>query len=106
MKSVINCKFIFEQDGTLNLIAFNEVQLLQCKSSIFLRLNKFSQRPKSGNALIMNTKEKMQFLHFSFSPGIAETLVRRGEITNHNSIAYCLSNISAKNYQNLSVDVC
>jgi len=34
------------------------------------------------------------------SPGSAETLVRRDGITNHHSIAYALSNISAKNYQN------
>jgi len=33
------------------------------------------------------------------SPGSAETLVRRGGITNHHSIAYSLSNISAKKYQ-------
>jgi len=37
-------------------------------------------------------------------PGNGETLVRTGGITNHHSIAYCLSNISAKNYQK-SVDV-
>jgi len=42
----------------------------------------------------------MQFLHFSISPGSAETLVKRGGIPNHHSIAYFLSNISAKNYQN------
>jgi len=40
----------------------------------------------------------MQFLHFSISPVSVETLVRRGGITNHHSIAYSLSNISAKNY--------
>jgi len=34
------------------------------------------------------------------SLGSAETLVRRGGITNHHSIAYSLSNISAKNYRN------
>jgi len=34
------------------------------------------------------------------SPGSAETLVRRGGITNHFSVVYFLSNISAKNYQN------
>jgi len=34
------------------------------------------------------------------SPGSAETLARTGEITIHHSIAYSLSNISAKNYQN------
>jgi len=33
------------------------------------------------------------------SPGSAETLIRRGGITNNHSIAYSLSNISAKNYQ-------
>ena len=33
------------------------------------------------------------------SPGSAETLVRRGGITNHRLIAYSLSNISAKNYE-------
>ena len=34
------------------------------------------------------------------SLGNAETLVRRGGIINHNSIAYSLSNISAKHYRN------
>jgi len=34
------------------------------------------------------------------SPGSAETLVGRGGIINHHSIAYSLSNISAKNYRN------
>jgi len=34
------------------------------------------------------------------SPGSAETLVREFGITNHHLIAYLLSNISAKNYQN------
>ena len=34
------------------------------------------------------------------SPGSAETLVRRSGTANHHLIAYSLSNISAKNYQN------
>ena len=34
------------------------------------------------------------------SPGSAETLVRRGGITNYRSLAYPLSNVSAKNYEN------
>ena len=38
-------------------------------------------------------------------PGSAETLVRRGGITNHHSIAYSLTYISAKNYQNWLVCV-
>jgi len=46
----------------------------------------------------------MQFFRFGISQGSAKTLVRRGGITNHRSIAYSLSNISAKNYPK-SVDV-
>ena len=38
--------------------------------------------------------------HVYVSPGSAETLVRRGEMTNHHLISYSLSNISAKYYQN------
>jgi len=34
------------------------------------------------------------------SPGSPEKSVRRGGITNAHSIAYCVSNISAKYYQN------
>ena len=34
---------------------------------------------------------------------LAETLVRRGWITNHHLIAYSVSNVSAKNYQNRSI---
>ena len=34
------------------------------------------------------------------SLGSAETLVRRGGTINHHSIAYSVSNISAKNYRN------
>jgi len=39
------------------------------------------------------------------STGSAETLVRRGRITNQHSIAYSVSNISAKNYQNRLIGV-
>ena len=39
-------------------------------------------------------------VHVHVSPGSAETLVRRGRITNYHLIAHSLSNISAKNYQN------
>jgi len=39
------------------------------------------------------------------SQGSAETLVKRGGITNNHSIAYSLINISAKNYQNQLVCV-
>ena len=39
------------------------------------------------------------------SPRSAETLARGGRITNHHVIAYSLSNISAKNYQNRLISV-
>jgi len=44
--------------------------------------------------------EKTQFPGSCMSLGSAETLVRRGGIINHRSIAYSLSNVSAKNYRN------
>ena len=44
------------------------------------------------------TEETVSGVHVS--PGSAETLVQRGGIANHQSIAYSLSNITAKNYQN------
>jgi len=44
------------------------------------------------------TEKTISWVHAS--PGSAETLVRRGGITNHHSIAYALSNVPAKNYQN------
>jgi len=43
---------------------------------------------------------KRQFSGVHVSTSSAETLVRRGRITNHYSIAYSVSNISARNYQN------
>jgi len=44
------------------------------------------------------TEDPISGVHVS--PGSAETLVRRGGITNHHLIAYSLSNISAKHYEN------
>ena len=43
---------------------------------------------------------KRHIFRVHVSLGSAETLVRRVGIINHRSIAYCLSNISAKNYRN------
>jgi len=56
-----------------------------------------SDQSKSGNALILRAREKMQFMYFSISRNSAETLVKTSGITNHSLIAYSLSNISAKN---------
>ena len=44
--------------------------------------------------------QKRHYFRVHVSLGSAETLVRRGGIINHHSIAYSLSNISAKNYRN------
>jgi len=53
----------------------------------------------SANAQFATIAEKtISGVHVS--PGSAETLVRMGGITNHHSIAYSLSNISTKSYQN------
>ena len=46
------------------------------------------------------SKDTISGVHVDVSPGIAETLVRRDGIINHHLIAYSLSHISAKNYQN------
>ena len=48
----------------------------------------------------MTEKDTISRVHVHVSPGSAKTLVRRGGITNHHLIAYSLSNICAKNYQN------
>ena len=42
------------------------------------------------------TEKTISGAHANVSPGSAETLARRGGITNHHLIAYSLSNISAK----------
>jgi len=49
----------------------------------------------SANIQFANVTEKT-IAGVHVSPGIADTLVRRDGITNHRSIAYSLSNISAK----------
>ena len=46
------------------------------------------------------TEKTISVVHANVSQSSVETLVRRGGITNHLLIAYSLSNISAKNYQN------
>jgi len=43
----------------------------------------------------MTEKDTISGVHVS--PGSAETLVKKGGITNHRLIAYFLSNVSAKN---------
>jgi len=50
------------------------------------------------NVFEHDSKDRISGVHVF--QGSAETLVRRGGITDHHSIAYSLSNISAKNYQN------
>ena len=52
----------------------------------------------------MTEKDTISAVHVHVSPGSAGTLVRRGGITNNHLIAYSLSNVSDKNYQNQPVD--
>jgi len=53
----------------------------------------------SANTQLTTVTEKtISVVHFS--PGSAKILVRRNGITHHHSIAYSISNSSAKNYQN------
>ena len=47
------------------------------------------------------TEKTISGVRVHVSPGSAETLVRRGGITNRLLLTYSLSNISAENYQNL-----
>ena len=47
---------------------------------------------------LIDGKDTISGVHVS--PDSADTLVRRGGITNHHLIAHSLSNTSAKNYQN------
>ena len=51
-----------------------------------------------GDTVYSMTQKTISGVHVS--PGSAETLVRRGGITNHSWIAYSLSNISAEYYPN------
>jgi len=84
--------------GTLHFILHT---FLHTAATAWVVSNELCQRrSKSGSALILPVREKMQFLHFSNFPGSVETSVKRGGITNYRSIAYSLCNISAKNYQN------
>ena len=48
MKRIIDGNFIVQQDGELMLIAFNTVQLLWCKTPIFLSF--WAMAPKRPRA--------------------------------------------------------
>ena len=65
----------------------------------FLHARSHPHSPGKDTCLWRKLTEKTQFLGSCF-PSSAETLVRRGGKINHRSIAYSLSNISAKNYRN------
>ena len=84
-------------------IDFDEIQTLELSLEDHPPHAKFHFDPTMWMVLVNTqfatvTEETISWVHVS--PGSAETLVRRGGITNHHSIAYSLSNISAKNYQN------
>ena len=54
----------------------------------------------SRHGIQYGRKNTISGVHVHVSPGSAETLVRRGGITNYHLIAYLLNNITAINYQN------
>jgi len=57
MKRILNDKFIFQQHSALMLIAFNTVQLLQCKTHIFICFWPSGQWPQNGPELNSNDDE-------------------------------------------------
>ena len=67
---------------------------IKCNNACMKRL---SATPTTWSIALLTSK---QIFRGSCSPGSAETLVRRGGITNRHLIAYFLSNISATNFQN------
>ena len=67
----------------------------------FKRLKKSrNDELNSGNALIQHLREKMPFSFFPVLPGSAEAQVIWGGIVKHLLVAYFISSISAKKYQN------
>ena len=69
-------------------------------TNISLYLRNGARQGHSYYGKLIGTHVRSINLRVHISPGSAETLVMRGGITNHSLIAYSLSNISAKNYQN------
>ena len=62
------------------------------------------QHIKAVSFLVYSVTDETQLPGFMF-PQVVQTLVGRGGITNCHSLPYCLSNISAKNYQNILICV-
>jgi len=98
VKSLGNVKFRRHSSKT----DFDEIRTLELPPEATHRA-KFNLYPTmrvvSANTQFATVTEKL-ISGVHVSSGTAETVVRRGEIANHHSIAYSLSNISAKNYQN------
>ena len=64
------------------------------------RYSKPKPCPFSRHVMQHDRKDIISGVHVNVSQGSAETLVRRGGITNRHLIAYSRSNICAKNCQN------
>jgi len=69
-----------------------------CDIIVYKELSTLVDKCRRYSKLKTDWKDPISVVHFSL--GSADTLVRRGGTTNHHSISYSLSIISAKNYQN------
>ena len=100
----------FSSDVALLRIARRTVAIVlqvdwrRYNEQFFVREDEFKSTARSESSVVIETRYRARLkrhnLGVYLSPGNAETLVRRGGITNHHLIAYSLNNISAKNYQN------
>jgi len=83
--------------NNVHCVSKNGTDVAQCNSTWSTNFNYFWQRCCWERH---DWKDTISRVNVNVSPGRAETLVMRGGITSHNLIAYSLSNISAKYYQN------
>jgi len=84
------------------LIDFDEIQTLELprEATHHAKFNLYPMmRVVSANTQFATVTEKI-ISGVHVSSGTAETVVRRGDKTNHHLIAYSVGTISAKNYQN------
>ena len=124
MRRIAGDTYVFQQDSAPTQRARETVQQLQQETPLFISsdlwppnspdLNPVDYRicgwmqQRVYKALVHDTNDLKQRLidckdtifGVHVSPGSAETLVRKGGITNHCLIGCFLSNISAKNHQN------
>ena len=97
---LMNCFFpaITRREIIFTHRTHNTKTLLSTKNYQNWLINVEDIASQSRHSIQHDWKDPISGVHVS--PGSGETLVRRCGITNHHSIAYSLSNISVKKYQN------